>query len=206
MLDLKVDGVHALSPDMTHKFMFEGEGYSLDRPKLAKKLVELAKKSGAEYLHNHEVEGPIVEDDTVVGVYGRDEKNKQYRLRSKLTIDCLGVASTIRRKLPQNKYIENMVSTDDIESTGRYICHFEQTGDDLKLLRSEERADSPEPTARARRIRMGLPQVWRKDKHRPRSREEVPRGQERKAQQEGHASHPDRPVRRMEPANKEHKA
>ncbi len=132
VLDLEVEGVQALSPDLTRSFQFEGVGYSLDRPKLAKVLVDFAIKSGAEYLPHHEVEGPMVENDAVVGVYGRDERNEQYRVRSKLVIDCLGVASTIRRKLPQNKYIENMVSTDDIESTGRYICHFEQTGDDLK--------------------------------------------------------------------------
>ena len=115
VLDVKVDGVQVLSPDLTRKFQFEGAGYSLDRPKLAKVLVDFAVKSGAEYLSHHEVEGPIVENDAVVGVYGRDEKGAQYKVRSKLVIDGLGVASTIRRKLPPNKYIENMVSTDDIE-------------------------------------------------------------------------------------------
>ena len=97
VLDLEVEGVQALSPDLTRSFQFEGVGYSLDRPKLAKVLVDFAIKSGAEYLPHHEVEGPMVENDAVVGVYGRDEKNEQYRVRSKLVIDCLGVASTIRR-------------------------------------------------------------------------------------------------------------
>jgi len=129
-LDLKVDGVLVFSPDLERKFQFEGAGYSLDRPKLAKKLVDYAVKEGAEYVPLHEVEGPIVEDGKLVGVFGRDHKGEQFKIRSKLVIDCLGVASTIRRKLPKNEYIENMVSTDDIESTGRYIYKFSPEGSD----------------------------------------------------------------------------
>ncbi len=131
VLDVKVDGVQVLSPDLTKKFQFEGEGYSLDRPKLAKVLVDFAVKSGAEYKPHHEVEGPIIENNVVVGVYGRDEKGAQYKTKGKIVIDALGIASMIRRKLPQNKYIENTVSTDDIESTGRYIYKFETKGTDL---------------------------------------------------------------------------
>ncbi len=129
-LDLKVDGVLVFSPDLEKKFQFEGAGYSLDRPKLAKKLVNYAVKEGAEYVPLHEVEGPIVEDGKLVGVFGRDHNGEQFKIRSKLVIDCLGVASTIRRKLPKNEYIENMVSTDDIESTGRYRYKFKPTGED----------------------------------------------------------------------------
>src|SRR5271156_5758951 len=46
VLDVKVDGVQVFSPDLTRKFQFEGEGYSLDRPKLAKVLVDYAVKNG----------------------------------------------------------------------------------------------------------------------------------------------------------------
>ncbi len=130
-LDLKVDGVYAFSPDLEHKFIFEGEGYSLDRPKLAKKLINYAVKQGAQYTPNFTVEGPIIENGAVVGIYGRNEKKEQVKLRSKLTIDTLGIASGLRRKLPPNHYIENEVSTDDIESTGRYIFNFEAKKEDL---------------------------------------------------------------------------
>ncbi len=131
-LDLKVDGVYAFSPDLEHKFLFDGEGYSLDRPKLAKKLYQYAIKHGAEYVPKFNVEGPILEDNKVVGVYGRDGKNEQVKIKAKLVIDALGIASMIRRKLPVNNYIEKEVSTDDIESTGRYIFNFEATHDDLR--------------------------------------------------------------------------
>lgn len=130
-LDLKVDGVYALSPDLQHKFIFEGEGYTLDRPKLAKKLVDYARKHGAEYVTKFEVEGPIIEENRVVGIFGRNEKHEQAKVRAKITIDTLGIASMLRRKLPQNEYIGKEVSTDDIESTGRYIMKVKLEGSDL---------------------------------------------------------------------------
>ncbi len=131
-IDLKVDGVYALSPDLQHKFIFDGEGYTLDRPKFAKKLVEYAKKHGVEYVTKFEVEGPIIEDGKIVGIFGRDENHKQTHIRADIVIDALGVASTLRRKLPENNYIGRTVSTDDIESTGRYIMKVELEGNDLK--------------------------------------------------------------------------
>ena len=33
-LDMKVDGVVALSPDLKSRYLFDGEGYTLDRPAL----------------------------------------------------------------------------------------------------------------------------------------------------------------------------
>ena len=135
-LDLKVDGVYAFSPDLEHKFLFDGEGYSLDRPKLAKKLSQYAIKQGVEYVPKFNVEGPIIEDNKVVGIYGRDGKSEQVKLKAKLVIDALGIASMIRRKLPVNDYIEREVSTDDIESTGRYIFNFEATHEDKRYYDS----------------------------------------------------------------------
>lgn len=131
-IDLKVDGVYALSPDLQHKFVFDGEGYTLDRPKLAKKLVDYAQKSGAEYVTKFEVEGPIIEDSKVVGIFGRDEKHAQVKVKGKIVIDTLGIASMLRRKLPPNDYVGKEVSTDDIESTGRYIVKFRLDHDDLR--------------------------------------------------------------------------
>ncbi|MEM3228434.1 MAG: geranylgeranyl reductase family protein [Candidatus Micrarchaeaceae archaeon] len=132
-LNLKVDGVYALSPDMKTKIMFEGAGYSLDRPRFAKKLLGIAIKNGAETLYMHEVEGPIIEDNAVVGVYGKDAEKKDFKVKAKIVIDALGIASTLRRKLPKNPYVEQQISTRDIELTGRYILKFEPDGSDDKF-------------------------------------------------------------------------
>ncbi len=161
-----------------------------------------AVKAGAEYRPNYEVEGPIVEGDSVVGVFGRDDKKKEYRLRSRLVIDCLGMTSTIRRKLPPNDFVEKDIKIEDIESTGRYIMNFEPVKEDLALLRPRQRDNTPQPGARPGRLRMGLPQEGQQGQHRHRRREEVPRREEREARQEGHAPHAHRRVRRVEHRDK----
>jgi len=125
-LDLKVGGVYVISPNMKKKVMFEGAGYSLNRPEFARKLLSIAKKKGVYYMPKSEVEGPILEEDRVVGVYGKDENGKAFELMAKVVIDALGMASTLRRKLPKNDFIEREIDIHDIESTGRYIMEFEQ--------------------------------------------------------------------------------
>jgi len=129
-LNLKVDGVYVISPDMKTRIMFEGEGFSLDRPRFAQKLLEIAIKNGVEFRPEYEVEGPIIEGGRVTGVYGKDDKKKDYRIKSKLVIDALGIASTLRRKLPDNGFVDRNISIDDIEATGRYIMEFEKLEDD----------------------------------------------------------------------------
>jgi len=136
-IDSEVDGVYALSPDMKHRFLFEGRGYTLDRPKLARKLVDNAVKEGVEYRTKYEVEGPLIENGEIVGVVGKDDKTQHFVIKAKIVIDYLGMASTIRRKLPENDYVERDVKIEDIESTGRYIAKFEQTGDDLNYYDSK---------------------------------------------------------------------
>ncbi len=130
-LDTKVKGVYVLSPDMENKFMFEGAGYTLDRPKYARKMAGIAEKQGVEYMPRHEVEGPIIEGGKIVGVFGKDAETKHYEARAKVVVDALGIAPTLRRRLPQNSFVEKEVKIDDIESTGRYIANFDRAKSDL---------------------------------------------------------------------------
>ncbi|MEM3841172.1 MAG: NAD(P)/FAD-dependent oxidoreductase [Candidatus Micrarchaeaceae archaeon] len=129
-LDKKVDGVLALSPDLESKFIFEGEGYVLNRPVFERKLVEYAIKNGVEYVPKFEVEGPILEGNKVVGVFGKDKDTSHAKYYAKVVVDALGIATTLRRKLPENDYIDRMIDIDDVESTGRYIYSFEPDHED----------------------------------------------------------------------------
>jgi geranylgeranyl reductase family protein len=130
-LDLKVDGVLAFSPDLKQKFKFEGEGYSLDRPLFEHKLLEHALKEGVHYIPEFEVEGPIIQDGKVVGVFGRNKNKEREEFGAKVVIDALGIATVLRRKLPENQYVDRDIDIDDIESTGRYIYHFELDHEDI---------------------------------------------------------------------------
>jgi digeranylgeranylglycerophospholipid reductase len=130
-LDLKVDGVIALSPDFNSKYLFDGEGYVLDRPSFQRKLLKHAIKEGAEYVSEFEVEGPIMENNFLVGVAGKDKNKAHKEVRAKIVIDALGIATTLRRKLPENPYVDREVDIRDVESTGRFIYEFDLDHVDL---------------------------------------------------------------------------
>ncbi len=129
-LEKRVKGVYALSPDLKSKFLFEGEGYILNRPLFERKLLDRAIKSGAEYVSEFEVEAPLIEGNAVVGVFGRDKEKEHRKFNARITIDALGISTNLRRKLPENPYVDRQIDIDDIESTGRYIASFEPDHED----------------------------------------------------------------------------
>ncbi|MEM0311998.1 MAG: NAD(P)/FAD-dependent oxidoreductase, partial [Thermoplasmatales archaeon] len=111
---------------------FEGEGYSLERPLFAKALFDEAIKNGVKFKEKFNVEGPIIEDGVVKGVYGRNEKGEQEKIRGKVVIDALGISSLLRRKLPENPFIDRDIDYDDLELTGRFIYRLEDGYSDPK--------------------------------------------------------------------------
>jgi flavin-dependent dehydrogenase len=130
-LEFKVDSVTALSPDLKHRFQFDGTGFMLDRPEFERKLLGMAIKNGADFVPEFEVEAPILDGTSIAGIKGKDKDKQHKELRSKIVIDTLGMATTLRRKLPTNPYVDKDVDISDIESTGRYIYEFEPDHADL---------------------------------------------------------------------------
>ena len=133
-IELKVDGVYAFSPDLKCKVKFEGEGYILDRPAFERRLLECARAYGADYIPEFEVEGPLLEGNSVVGIYGKDRAKQHREIKAKAVIDALGIATTLRRKLPQNPYVDRDIDISDIELTGRYLYEFDQDHEDLNYF------------------------------------------------------------------------
>lgn len=131
-LGLSVDGVMALSPDLSYKLPFEGEGYSLERPVFGAVLFNQAIKEGAHFRGKFSIEGPIIEDNIVKGVYGRNDKGEAEKIRAKIVVDALGIASLLRRKLPENPYIDREIDLEDVELTGRFIYNLKDKVEDLR--------------------------------------------------------------------------
>jgi flavin-dependent dehydrogenase len=106
----------------------------LDRPEFERKLLNIAIKAGAEFIPEFEVEGPILEGSAVAGIRGKDKEKQHKEIKSKIVVDALGIATTLRRKLPENPYVDRNVDISDIESTGRYIYEFDQDHEDLNYF------------------------------------------------------------------------
>ena len=90
-LDRRVDGVYAISPDLKTRFMFEGVGFTLDRPEFESKLLQIARKTDVEYISQFDISGPVLDGKKVVGVHGRDRNKEEKEFRAKVVIDALGV-------------------------------------------------------------------------------------------------------------------
>lgn len=131
-LGLPVDGVVSLSPNLDFKIPFQGEGYSLERPEFAKDLNRAAISNGTEFISNFTVEAPIIENGKVVGIEGKDKEGITRKIKGKIVIDALGISSLLRRKLPENDYIDREIDYDDLELTGRYIFKIEKDIEDLR--------------------------------------------------------------------------
>ncbi len=133
-IELKVDGIFALSPNLEHRYRFDGTGYVLDRPSFQHRLLECALASGAEYVQEFEVEAPMIENNFVVGVSGKNKAKEHQNIRAKIVIDALGVATSLRRKLPENPYVDREVDISDLEATGRYLYEFDLDHEDLNFF------------------------------------------------------------------------
>ena len=67
----------------------------------------------------------------MVGIFGKDKNKAHKEIKAKIIIDALGIATNLRRKLPENPYVDKEVDINDVESTGRFIYEFELNHTDL---------------------------------------------------------------------------
>ena len=127
-----VKGVMAFSPDKETAIPFDGDGFMLNRQKLPEIQNERCRKIGIELLSDIGLTGLIYEGQQVVGVQGTDNKTKQpFKKTAKLVIDATGVTSVLRNGLQNSTKVEKRIDRRDLESTGRYIMHFEPGQKDL---------------------------------------------------------------------------
>jgi flavin-dependent dehydrogenase len=111
---------------------FDGDGFMLNRQKLPEIQNERCKKMGIEFEYEINLTGLIYEGQQVVGIQGVDNKTKQpFKKTSKIVIDATGVTSMLRNGLQNSTKVERRIDRRDLESTGRYIMHFEKGQKDL---------------------------------------------------------------------------
>ncbi|MBT8173105.1 MAG: NAD(P)/FAD-dependent oxidoreductase, partial [Nitrosopumilus sp.] len=127
-----VKGVMALSPDRETAIPFDGDGFMLNRQKLPEIQNKRCKKIGIEFEYEINLTGLIYDGQQAVGIQGIDNKTKQpFKKTSKIVIDATGVTSMLRNGLQNSTKVEKRIDRRDLESTGRYIMHFEPGKKDL---------------------------------------------------------------------------
>jgi len=102
---MRYEGVELYSPDMSVKYVVLGKGYALEMGAWARWLISEAEGAGAEVLDNHRVQGPLVEDNSVVGVKVLKPNGSLDTLRSRVVVDASGSPAVIRSRLPRDWWI-----------------------------------------------------------------------------------------------------
>ncbi len=127
-----VKGVMAFSPDKKTAIPFDGAGFMLNRQILPETQNKRCKDMGIEFEYEINLTGLVYQEGQVVGVQGIDNKTRQaFKHTSKIVVDATGVTSMLRNGLGNSTKVEKRIDRRDLESTGRYIMHFEPGQRDL---------------------------------------------------------------------------
>jgi digeranylgeranylglycerophospholipid reductase len=81
---------------------FPAIGYMIDRHKYGQRLLSEAIERGAVLKSKTKVIKPIIKEGKISGVIVKNQEGKEEEFFSKIVIDCSGVLSTIRTKLPDD--------------------------------------------------------------------------------------------------------
>ena len=108
----------AWSPDLKVQNEVDYGFYVMHKPSFHRRMHRLARESGCEILEEVEVQGPIVEDGSVVGV--RAQRGGQpLEVRGEIVVDASGIEGVVRTSLPEELGME----TDSITAEDTlFVC------------------------------------------------------------------------------------
>lgn len=121
-LSREIKGVMVYSPDMfCIDVIGEGlHGFMINRLEFGQRLLNEAVDAGAELYDRTTVLEPIIKNNFVVGVEAKNQVDKKnVRFLGSIIIDCSGLTSVLRKKIPET-WIER-----DIEGKDVVICYRE---------------------------------------------------------------------------------
>ena len=122
-------------------------GYMIDRHKFGQRLLIEAIKVGVTLKDQFRVKQPLLEKDKVTGVVAKDLSNKEYKIGSRIVIDCSGTMATIRTNLPDKyePFLNKTLTREDFAPCYREIIELDKDHDlDGKIVLQYE-MDIPEP-------------------------------------------------------------
>lgn len=97
---------YTYSPDLKVKIPIKGTFFVMNMPLFIQRLQNYARQSGAVYHENTIIDEPVIEDNALVGVRGK-QNGETFEAQAKLIVDASGLASAVRTQLPGSLYAEN---------------------------------------------------------------------------------------------------
>lgn len=135
-LALKVEGIDIYSPSEEVKLRVEGKGYMINRNAYGRMLVSEARKSGVDIFLKTYVKNPILEDGRLVGVRAFDMvKGEELEFRAKVVVDATGTSGVIRRRLPKEWPVNEVLKPVDMNIAYRRIVRLGVEIEDPEYIR-----------------------------------------------------------------------
>lgn len=118
----RVEGIDIYSPSEEIKLRVEGKGYIINRNAYGRMLVSEARKSGVDIFLETYVKAPILEDGRLVGVKAIDKvSGEEIEFRAKVVVDATGTSGVIRRRLPKEWPVNEVLKPVDMNVAYRRI-------------------------------------------------------------------------------------
>lgn len=122
-LNQEIRELKIFAPDKHTLIQFGLKQYMLDRHKFGQRLVKKAMDSGATILDGLQVEEPIINENTVIGVVAKDRStNKKKEIYGKIIIDASGAIPVLRDKvILKNSFLERNINKKDMAIAYREV-------------------------------------------------------------------------------------
>jgi len=126
-LAMVMEASDVMSPDCEGVLKVYGKGYTINRLPFGQRLVSDAIKAGAHLMDKSQATGPIIRDNSIVGVTYIDKRtHEKKKITGRVIVDASGIIAVIRNKVPENILLENKVDRFDIAAAYRRIVSFDE--------------------------------------------------------------------------------
>ena len=128
-LETRIEGIRIFSPNEETVFTIAHEdfiGYLLNRKLFGQWLLRKAIDEGVTLLDSTKFLNPVIKKGFVSGAIIKGSDGLRVKLESEVVVDASGFLGMVRRKLPKEMNIEQIIENDDVEACYREIRQLKQ--------------------------------------------------------------------------------
>ena len=130
-----VEGIDIYSPSEETRLRVAGKGYMINRNAYGRMLLEEAAKKGVDIYLKTYVNKVVMENGRLVGVGAKDYKNEELLFTGKVIVDATGSSGVLRRKLPKEWPVHELLKPVDMNIAYRRIVRLGVEIEDPEYIR-----------------------------------------------------------------------
>jgi len=130
----RVEGIDLYSPSEEVRLRVKGTGFMINRNAYGRMLLSEAEKSGVDLYLKTYVSHPILEAGKLVGVKARSN-GEEIEFRAKVVVDATGSSGVLRRRLPKEWPVNEVLKPVDMNVAYRRIVKLGEEIEDPNYIR-----------------------------------------------------------------------